>query len=77
VTPQRRDDWNDAAGICEAAQRPTMRFVATKSLEQQDLLAIRKRAPMAALTSAHGLVKWLTALFTPSLLPLPCIESTE
>jgi hypothetical protein len=35
-----RNDWNDAAAICEAAPRPTMRFVATKSLEQRDLLAI-------------------------------------
>jgi transposase len=35
-------DWNDAAAICEAAQRPTMRFVAAKSLEQQDLLAIHR-----------------------------------
>jgi transposase len=26
-----KNDWNDAAAICEAAQRPTMRFVAVKS----------------------------------------------
>jgi transposase len=32
-----KNDWNDAAAICKAAQRPTMRFVATKSLEPQDL----------------------------------------
>ncbi len=37
-----KNDWNDAAAICEAAQRPTMRFVATKSLEQQDLLAVHR-----------------------------------
>jgi len=37
-----KNDWNDAAAICEASQRPTMRFVATKSLEQQDLLAIHR-----------------------------------
>lgn len=37
-----KNDWNDAAAICEAAQRPTMRFVAPKSLEQQDLLAIHR-----------------------------------
>jgi transposase len=37
-----KNDWNDAAAICEAAQRPTMRFVAVKSLEQQDLLAIHR-----------------------------------
>jgi transposase len=37
-----KNDWNDAAAICEAAQRPTMRFVAAKSLEQQDLLAVHR-----------------------------------
>ena len=37
-----KNDWNDAAAICEASQRPTMRFVAAKSLEQQDLLAIHR-----------------------------------
>jgi transposase len=37
-----KNDWNDAAAICEAAQRPTMRFVAVKSLEQQDLLALHR-----------------------------------
>ena len=37
-----KNDWNDAAAICEAAQRPTMRLVTTKSLEQQDLLAIHR-----------------------------------
>jgi transposase len=33
-----KNDWHDAAAICEAAQRPTMRFVAVKSTEQQDML---------------------------------------
>jgi transposase len=37
-----KNDWNDAAAICEAAQRPTMRFVAPKTLEQQDLLALHR-----------------------------------
>ena len=37
-----KNDWNDAAAICEAAQRPTMRFVAVKSLEQQDLLSLHR-----------------------------------
>jgi hypothetical protein len=37
-----KNDWHDAAAICEAAQRPTVRFVATKSLEQRDLLAIHR-----------------------------------
>jgi transposase len=33
-----KNDWHDAAAICEAAQRPTMRFVAVKSTDQQDML---------------------------------------
>ena len=37
-----KNDWNDATAIGEAAQRPTMRFVAAKSLEQQDLLAVHR-----------------------------------
>jgi transposase len=29
-----KNDWNDAAAICEAAQRPTMRFVTPKTIYQ-------------------------------------------
>ena len=32
-----KNDYNDAAAIAEAAQRPTMRFVPIKSVEQQDV----------------------------------------
>ncbi|ARD43072.1 IS110 family transposase [Colwellia sp. PAMC 21821] len=32
-----KNDYNDAEGIAEAAQRPTMRFVPIKSIEQQDI----------------------------------------
>ncbi len=31
-----KNDCNDSIAICEAAQRPTMRTVATKTIEQQD-----------------------------------------
>lgn len=40
VTPlvkSNKHDAADAAAICEAAQRLSMRFVAVKSLEQQDI----------------------------------------
>ena len=37
-----KNDAVDAEAICEAAQRPTMRFVAIKSVEQQDLQAIHR-----------------------------------
>ena len=37
-----KNDGNNAAGICEAAQRPTMRFVAPKSIYQQECLALHR-----------------------------------
>ena len=37
-----QNDAVDAEAICEAAQRPTMRFVAVKSIEQQDIQAIHR-----------------------------------
>jgi transposase len=37
-----KNDAVDAEAICEAAQRPTMRFVAVKSVEQQDIQAIHR-----------------------------------
>ena len=35
-------DAGDAAAICEAVTRPTMRFVAIKSAEQQSILALHR-----------------------------------
>lgn len=37
-----KNDANDAEGICEAASRPTMRFVPIKTVEQQDILSIHR-----------------------------------
>ena len=37
-----KNDYNDAEAICEAVQRPTMRFVPVKSLEQQDIQMIHR-----------------------------------
>lgn len=37
-----KTDRNDAEAICEAAQRPGMRFVALKSVEQQQVLALHR-----------------------------------
>ena len=48
VTPYRmrgrggKNDANDAAAVCEAASRPSMRFVPVKSVEQQSLLSIHR-----------------------------------
>ena len=37
-----RDDFRDAEAIAEAVQRPTMKFVATKSADQLDLQALHR-----------------------------------
>ncbi len=49
-----KNDANDAEGICEAVSRPTMRFVAVKSVEQQDIQAMHR--------VREGLIKDRTAL---------------
>lgn len=37
-----RNDANDAEAICEAMSRPSMRFVAVKTVEQQDIQAVHR-----------------------------------
>lgn len=37
-----KNDSQDAEAICEAVQRPSMRFAGVKSIEQQDVLAIHR-----------------------------------
>jgi transposase len=37
-----KNDANDAEAICEAMSRPKMRFVAVKTLEQQDIQAVHR-----------------------------------
>ena len=37
-----KNDANDAAAICEAVMRPSMRFVATKSEQQQSILMLHR-----------------------------------
>ena len=57
VTPYRKsqkNDGNDAEAICEAAGRPTMRFVPVKNGTQQDVQALHR--------IRFQLVKWRTAL---------------
>lgn len=42
-----KNDAVDAEAICEAAQRPNMRFVAVKSVEQQDVQALHRMRQLA------------------------------
>src|SRR5712692_8697794 len=37
-----KNDANDAEAICEAMSRPNMRFVAVKTVEQQDIQAVHR-----------------------------------
>lgn len=37
-----KNDYNDAEAICEAIVRPSMRFVAIKSIEHQDIQALHR-----------------------------------
>lgn len=58
VTPYRqndKNDGNDAAAICEAVSRPSMRFVPIKSKEQQAVLSLhRARELLVAQRTALG-----------------------
>jgi len=38
----QKNDANDAEAICEAVGRPTMRFVAIKTIAQQDMQAVHR-----------------------------------
>src|SRR6202000_636756 len=56
-----KNDALDAEAICEAVQRPTMRFVPVKTVEQQSILMVhrarsllvRQRAMLANALRAH------------------------
>ena len=57
VKPYRKsdkNDRNDAEAICEAVTRPSMRFVAVKRLDQQDMLTLHR--------AREGLMKERVAL---------------
>jgi transposase len=50
-----KNDFRDAEAIAEAVQRPTMRFVATKTAEQLDLQALhRVRSRLVSERTATG-----------------------
>ena len=50
-----KNDAADAAAICEAVTRPTMRFVPVKSIEQQSFMALhRARQSSVRACTAHS-----------------------
>jgi len=74
-----KNDANDAEAICEAMRRPHMRFVAVKTVEQQDavhrvrasLIDQRKAKgnPIRGLTSEYGLVASKELLYLRAAIP--------
>lgn len=66
---REKNDANDAAAICEAVGRPSMRFVPLKSAEQQALLVLhRTRAGLVrARTGASNRVRGLLLEFGVTL----------
>jgi transposase len=63
---RNKNDTADAAATCEAVKRPSMRFVAVKTIEQQsallmhrarDLLIRQRTMLVNALRGAHGRVR--------------------
>ena len=59
-----KSDANDAAAICEAASRPTMRFVHVKSVEQQSMLCVdRREGPKEDRTACINRIRGLLAEF--------------
>ena len=63
----QKNDFNDAEAIAEAVQRPTMKFVATKTAEQLDLQAlhrVRERlvSQRTGIINQFGLSCWSAAL---------------
>lgn len=56
-----KNDYNDAEGICEAVSRPTMRFVAIKTIEQQDVQGLH-RMRQSAIKARTALVNQMRGL---------------
>jgi len=65
-----KNDANDAAAICEAASRPSMRFVPVKSVEQQSMLCVHrlreglKGERTACISRIRGLLAEFGLVFT-------------
>ena len=60
-----KNDYNDARAIAEAARRPDMRFVAIKTVEQQDVQALHRlrEARVAERTALCNQIRGLLAEF--------------
>lgn len=73
VQPYRKNgknDANDAEAICEAVSRPSMRFVAVKTAEQQSILSVH-RSRTLLISERTALVNHLRGLLTEFGIVLP------
>jgi transposase len=81
VTPYRlsgkrgKTDAADAAAICEALQRPSMRFVPVKSLEQQALLTLH-RVRQGFIEQRTALINRIRGLLSEFGIVMPLKAST-
>jgi transposase len=65
-----KSDMRDAEAICEAVARPTMRFVAVKSIEQQAILSLH-RAREGAVKARTAQANQIRGLLTEYGMVLP------
>jgi transposase len=73
--PRGKNDAADAAAICEAVQRPSMRFVPVKSIEQQARLMVH-RARQGYVQARTACINRLRGLLSELGIVLPLKAST-
>ncbi len=73
--PRGKNDAADAAAICEALQRPAMRFVPVKSVDQQCRLMVH-RARQGYVEARTGCINRLRGLLSELGIVLPLKAST-
>ncbi|MEH2480973.1 transposase [Nitrobacteraceae bacterium AZCC 2146] len=66
----QKNDFNDAEAIAEAVQRPTMKFVATKTVEQLDLQALLVSLITLSTRQAFPSIKLSRSSWEPAQLSL-------
>jgi transposase len=66
----QKNDPNDAAGICEAVERPRMRGVPVKSISQQDVQALH-RIRERQITARTALINQIRGLLTEYGIVIP------
>ena len=65
----QKNDFRDAEAIAEAVQRPTMKFVATKTAEQLDLQALHRCANAWSASAPASSIKFAPSSWSGAL---PC-----